>query len=333
MDRETIQRIVKASGVTAGELILIHFWGEDAERAIANDFAIAVSALGATPVVLQEARSVNRDMFQAATQTSFGERFFSLYAGCDAVLDVFAYQPVVLGYELEAEQMEHYRRYMARLFSALMGCRRFTQIRMPTRANAGESGLEPEAFIRRMTDAYQVDYDLLQDKCMQAIQSFQGRDRLVLRTGEECALAFDLTGRQWHADAGDGDWPCGEIYIAPNEAGTNGTVFFETLYLEDAGKYRDVKLDIKDGKVVGSSHPAVTAYLRQLPAGGSVVCELGLGMNPKVTDLCGYPVLDEKMAGSFHIALGANTMFGGQNEAPMHIDLVGAESFSLLPPA
>ena len=56
-------------------------------------------------------------------------------------------------------------------------------------------------------------------------------------------------------------------------------------------------------------------------------------MNPKVTDLCGYPVLDEKMAGSFHIALGANTMFGGQNEAPMHIDLVGAESFSLLPPA
>ena len=88
MDRETIQRIVKASGVTAGELILIHFWGEDAERAIANDFAIAVSALGATPVVLQEARSVNRDMFQAATQTSFGERFFSLYAGCDAVLDL-----------------------------------------------------------------------------------------------------------------------------------------------------------------------------------------------------------------------------------------------------
>lgn len=333
MDRETIQKIVKASGVTAGELILIHFWGEDAEKAIANDFAVAVSSLGATPVVLQEARSVNRDIFQAATQTSFGERFFSLYAGCDAVLDVFAYQPVVLGYELEPEQMKRYRRYMAGLFSALMGCKRFTQIRMPTRANAGESELEPEAFIRRMTDAYQIDYDLLKESCVQAIQGLQGQDRLVLRTGEDCALAFDVSGRQWHVDAGDGDWPCGEIYIAPNEAKTNGTVFFETLYLEDAGKYRDVKLYVQDGKAVDSSHPEVAAYLRQLPAGGSVVCELGLGMNPRVTELCGYPVLDEKMAGTFHIALGANTMFGGQNEAPMHVDLVGAEDFSLLPPA
>jgi hypothetical protein len=35
------------------------------------------------------------------------------------------------------------------------------------------------------------------------------------------------------------------------------------------------------------------------------------------------------MAGSFHIAIGANHMFGGQNEANMHIDLVGG-SFALL---
>ena len=46
-------------------------------------------------------------------------------------------------------------------------------------------------------------------------------------------------------------------------------------------------------------------------------------MNPNVTDLCGYTVLDEKMAGTFHIAIGANTMFGGTNEASDHIDMVG----------
>ena len=46
-------------------------------------------------------------------------------------------------------------------------------------------------------------------------------------------------------------------------------------------------------------------------------------MNPNVTDLCGYTVLDEKMVGTFHIAVGANQMFGGENEASDHVDFVG----------
>lgn len=53
MKSETISRLVKASGVSAGELILIHFWGEDADRDIANRFVAAVAAMGATPVLLQ----------------------------------------------------------------------------------------------------------------------------------------------------------------------------------------------------------------------------------------------------------------------------------------
>ena len=35
--------------------------------------------------------------------------------------------------------------------------------------------------------------------------------------------------------------------------------------------------------------------------------------NPNVTELCGYTPLDEKMYGTFHIAVGANNMFGGTN--------------------
>lgn len=37
MKRETISKIVKASGVSAGELVLVHFWGEDADKEIANN--------------------------------------------------------------------------------------------------------------------------------------------------------------------------------------------------------------------------------------------------------------------------------------------------------
>lgn len=98
MTRETLAEIVKASGVSTGELILIHFWGESADKTVA--------ALGAAPVVLQQARSVNREIFAGAKESCFDERYFGLFSKFDAVLDVFACQPIVLGYELEDAQME-----------------------------------------------------------------------------------------------------------------------------------------------------------------------------------------------------------------------------------
>ncbi len=322
MDRKVISKIVKASGVSAGEMILVHFWGEDADKEIANNFMIAVAEMGATPVLLQQSRSINRDIFSAAKEDCFGERYFDLFTNFDAVLDVFAYRPIILGYDIGEEHFALYRRYMAQMFSKLMQCKRFTQIRIPTAANAEESGLDTQEYIRRMERAYDVDYATIDKMCRGARERFAGVDRVKVRTGEGHELSLELTGREWHIDAGDGDLPCGEIYIAPMEDKTQGTVWFETFYL-DGTKYENVLLHIKDGRVISSNQPEITAFFEEQPQSNRVVCELGFGMNPNVTDLCGYTVLDEKMCGTFHVAVGANNMFGGTNEASDHMDFVG----------
>ncbi len=322
MNRQTISKMVKASGVSAGEMILVHFWGEDENKEIANDFIVSVAEMGATPVLLQQSRQINRDLFRAAKESCFGAEYFDLFTKFDAVLDVFTYRPVVLGYEIEAEQFELYRKYMAQLFSKLMQCKRFTQIRIPTVANAEESGLDPADYMQRMEKAYDIDYNAVYETCRQAKERYAGTDKVRLCTGESCELYFELTGRAWHIDAGDGDLPCGEIYIAPVENKTQGTVYFETFYL-DGVKYSHVMLQVRDGQVCGSNQPEITAFFEKQPQENRVVCELGFGMNPNVTDLCGYNVLDEKMCDTFHIAVGANHMFGGTNEASDHIDFVG----------
>ena len=274
MTRETIAKIVKASGVSAGELILIHFWGENADKTVTDQFAAAVAALGASPVVLQQARSVNREIFAGAKESCFDERYFGLFSKFDAVLDVFACQPIVLGYELEDAQMELYRRYISQLFEKLVTCRRFAQIRIPTAANAAESGLDPQEYIRRMDRAYDVDYAAVRAACEHAAAQFAGASRVTVRTGEGCVLQLELTGRTWLTDAGDGDLPCGEIYIAPVETKTNGDVFFGTLYLEGEA-YTDVTLQITNGEVTGSSQKAVAAHFAALPRENRIVCELG----------------------------------------------------------
>ncbi|MBD5149169.1 MAG: aminopeptidase [Oscillibacter sp.] len=328
MDRKIISKIVKASGISAGEMVLVHFWGEDADKEIANSFLAAVAEVGATPVLLQQSRSVNRDIFLVAEESCFSEQYFDLFTKFDAVLDVFAYRPVILGYEIDREKFELYRRYMAQLFSKLMTCKRFTQIRIPTAANAEESGLDPQDYIQRMERAYDVDYTAVYEACRQAESRFEGVNKVLLRTGEDCGLTFELTGRVWHIDAGDGDLPCGEIYIAPVEDKTQGTVYFDIFYL-DGARYEHVRLHIRDGQVINSNQPEINAFFERQPQENRIVCELGFGMNPNVTDLCGYTVLDEKMCGTFHIAVGANHMFGGTNEASDHIDFVGYGTIAL----
>lgn len=328
MDRQTIFKMVKASGVCPGEMILVHFWGEDADKEIANSFMVAVAAMGATPVLLQQARTQNRDIFAVAGDSCFDKRYFEMLSHFDAVLDVFAYQPIVLGYDIGDGAFEHYRNYIARLFSKLMEFKRFTQIRIPTEANAEESGLEAEEYIRRMEAAYDIDYDAVRTACEEKLSGFRNVRELSLRTGEDCLLKFELGEREWHADCGDGDLPCGEVYIAPLEEKTQGKVFFEQLYLEDE-VFGNVVLEIKNGTVCGSNAPGVMAFLEKQPVENRVVCELGFGVNPNVKSLCGYTVLDEKMEGTFHIALGANHMFGGENKASAHMDFVGQGELKL----
>ena len=66
--------------------------------------------------------------------------------------------------------------------------------------------------------------------------------------------------------------------------------------------------------------------LRELVAdagnGADVIAELGLGFNPTVTPR-GHVMLDEKAAGTAHVAIGRNTGgYGGVNEASIHVDCI-----------
>jgi hypothetical protein len=50
--------------------------------------------------------------------------------------------------------------------------------------------------------------------------------------------------------------------------------------------------------------------------------ELGIGLNPAIEELTGNPLFDEKMAGTVHVALGDNSVFGFPIRADRHLDLV-----------
>jgi leucyl aminopeptidase (aminopeptidase T) len=52
-----------------------------------------------------------------------------------------------------------------------------------------------------------------------------------------------------------------------------------------------------------------------------VVAEIGIGLNPE-SQLTGIMIEDEAAFGTAHIAVGNNALMGGQNFAPIHVDMI-----------
>jgi len=323
MEKELLTRIAAASGISRGELVLIQFWGEDKDVGIMHAAAEAAVALGASPVEIQQSRSVNARRFTEFGEGAFGESYFKFMSNFDAVIDIFSYRPVVIESFPDGFKSDEYQKYMSSLFGALSKAKRFTQIRIPTEENAKESGLSFKEYSNRMYAAMDIDYSALRNECEKAVSGLRKKSELVLTTGYIHKLRFELKDRKWFIDAGDGDIPAGEVYIAPIEGKTNGAVYFETLYAGDWGKFRNIILSIKNGVILSSNNDELNEHLSKMDESFKIVCELGFGKNPNVKDLCGFTVLDEKTNGTFHIAIGNNTMFGGQNDVPLHMDFVG----------
>ena len=68
-----ISKFFKARVISSGDLFLFLFWGVDADKEIADNFMIAVAEMGATPLLLQQSRSINRELFLAAKESCFKE--------------------------------------------------------------------------------------------------------------------------------------------------------------------------------------------------------------------------------------------------------------------
>jgi leucyl aminopeptidase (aminopeptidase T) len=144
---------------------------------------------------------------------------------------------------------------------------------------------------------------------------------VTIRTGVNYSLTLDLSDRQWFVDDGCGDFPAGEIYIAPREEGSNGDLLVSSFNFQGQ-IYKDVEMTFEHGKLTRSSCKELDDFLTQRPDNFSVLCEFGIGLNPRVKGLTGYTPIDEKALGTYHIALGMNHLFGGENECPFHLDFV-----------
>jgi aminopeptidase len=87
-----------------------------------------------------------------------------------------------------------------------------------------------------------------------------------------------------------------------------------------------VELGFKDGQVIRARARHGDDYLQQAlqtDAGARFLGELGIGTNEGISRATGSILLDEKMAGTVHLALGRSyPETGGRNRSALHWDLI-----------
>jgi hypothetical protein len=193
-----------------------------------------------------------------------------------------------------------------------------------------------------------VDGELLRGELSQPPADVSGPALALLESVEEAEeirvrgrAGTDLTlrvgGRPWLSDAtpleagGVANYPGGEVFVAPHADGADGvlvvdlTVPFTVEGLVD----EPVTIRFERGRVTSITGGEAARRLRDLVdaagPGADVIAELGIGLNPTVRPR-GHVMLDEKAAGTAHVAIGRNTgAFGGDNEASIHVDCVFSE--------
>jgi aminopeptidase len=139
-------------------------------------------------------------------------------------------------------------------------------------------------------------------------------------------LTVNVAGRTWINSDGRRNMPSGEVFTGPHEASANGTIRFTVPTGPRGVTVTGVELEFRDGRVVRAAAEQGDAYLQaalDTDAGARFLGELGIGTNTGIDRPTGHILLDEKMAGTVHLALGRSyPETGGVNDSALHWDLI-----------
>jgi aminopeptidase len=157
------------------------------------------------------------------------------------------------------------------------------------------------------------------------IDWMDGRNEVHIE-GEGTDLILEVGGRIWLPADGKENFPDGEIFTGPIENKTRGHVSFSYPAIYGGVGVEGIRLDFEGGRVVDASAQKNEDFLIKTldtDPGARVLGEIGIGTNFGISDFSGEILLDEKIGGTVHLAVGAAyPESGGTNESAVHWDMV-----------
>jgi aminopeptidase len=202
----------------------------------------------------------------------------------------------------------------------------------PTPALAQQAGMGQDDFAEFVNRALFLDrpdpvaaWQALNDRQAAIIERLAPASEIRIEA-EGTDLRLRVGGRTWINSNGRRNMPSGEVFTGPLEHSATGTIRFTVPSSPRGVLVEDVELTFEDGEVKRATAARGQEYLDAALAtdpGARFLGELGIGTNAGIDRPTGSILLDEKMAGTVHLALGRSyPETGGRNASALHWDLI-----------
>ncbi len=202
----------------------------------------------------------------------------------------------------------------------------------PTNAYAQEAGMslqEYEDFVFNAVHAHEDDpiayWKSTAARQQKAIDFLADKDIVTLR-GPNVDLSLSIKGRRFMNSTGVYNMPDGEIFTGPVEDSVNGWVRFTYPAIYGGVAVEGAELTFNRGRVEQARADKNQDYLIKMlesDSGARYLGEFAIGTNFDINRFTGNILFDEKIGGTFHMALGAGyPETGSHNKSAIHWDMI-----------
>jgi len=152
-----------------------------------------------------------------------------------------------------------------------------------------------------------------------------GKKHIQVR-GSNADLQLSIQGRTFMNSDGRTNMPSGEIFTGPVEDSVSGWVHFTYPAIQSGVEVENVHLEFEDGRVIKASAGKNEAFLLEtlnIDPGARYLGEWAIGTNKKINRFIKNILFDEKIGGTFHLALGRGyPETGSKNKSAIHWDMI-----------
>lgn len=170
--------------------------------------------------------------------------------------------------------------------------------------------------------AYWRQVEQEQAKVLEALAAAES----VSVNGPNCELSLSIKDRKFINACGHNNMPDGEIFTGPVEDSAEGWVRFSYPAIYQGRSVSGVELFFEKGRVVKATAQKDEAFLHstlETDQGARYLGEFAIGTNFGIDKFTGNILFDEKIGGSFHMALGAGyPQTGNTNSSAIHWDMI-----------
>lgn len=314
-----------STALKKGDRILLDIYDVPDEFTI--ELIRAVRHAGAIPVVETRHTRITRELLRDATEAQAQQmRDIELFRmkRMQAYIAIRGSHNASENADVPSDRMALYSRIIRPVLNYRVNKTRWCVLRWPTPSMAQGAGMSTEAFENLFFDVCTMDYR----KMARAMAPLEKRMRKANRVhikGPGTDLTFSIKGIGAQMCKGDRNIPDGEVFSCPVKTSVNGHIQFNAPTLYAGTKFENVRLELKDGKVINatSNNTKRLNEILDTDAGARYIGEFSLGFNPYILNPMCDILFDEKIAGSMHFTPGqAYEDCDNGNRSAVHWDMV-----------